>query len=294
MDHAPTPTAPTSTALGAIGTPPPDPTPSLTPTPTAAPADFLESSPKDWNLPDDLKDYKSLEKFPKGIELVRAYKNLEKDYSARAPLKRPDATATPEQTAAFTEKLRELTGAPKTPEEYGLKAPENLPAGVQWNEDMAKGISALAHKHGWSPESLHEAVDFHNASLAKMQEGALQAQAQTMESAKAELQKAWGPDAQRNGDMALKMAETLGLEVDDSIGNNPKVVQALHRAAEMFNKINSEPGLLINGEQTAWADTAQTAFDKITNSDDFMGKNGPAKAEAAVETLKRLHASMKK
>ncbi len=54
--------------------------------------------------------------------------------------------------------LREVLGVPDKPEGYGLKKPDNLPEGVQWDDAVVGKYAAVMHKHNVSPEAVKELV----------------------------------------------------------------------------------------------------------------------------------------
>lgn len=105
----------------------------------------------------------------------------------------PGKDATEEEREAFLNKL----GRPEKPDGYKFAPPENLPEGLPYDGERAKGFADLAHKlgltadqakgiHDWAAENA--IGDFKAGSEVKHQ--------QTVETAKAEtekLVKAWGP-----------------------------------------------------------------------------------------------------
>ncbi|MDZ4289877.1 MAG: hypothetical protein U0984_18070 [Prosthecobacter sp.] len=235
-------------------------------------------------LPDPYRQHeKTLAKFTGPLELAAGYANLEKRLGER--IKPPGADAKPEEIEAW----RALNGVPKTPEDYGLKAPENLPEGVVWNDGLAKDFAGLAHKHHLPPAAVQELIAFHNGNLAKMQEGATQQQRAVVAQAKEDLQREWGGDAGRNSVLAVKMAQTLGLDPNDEIvANNPKIIAALYRASEMLTSLTREDQRLVDGGQASWGQSAETQLQKIRSSDDYQGRNGPEKQQAAAAQMKRV------
>jgi hypothetical protein len=242
-------------------------------------------------LPEDLRDWGSLKKYPTAADALRAHRELERAWDGRKETKPPGEGATPEEIAAW----RKVIGAPEKPEDYGLKAPDNLPEGVKWNDDFAKSFAELAHKHHLPPAVVKELAEFHNANIAGMHKQAQEAQAQQAETVKGELAKAWGQDTGKNGAMAMRYAETLGLDpADPSIGNNAALIQALYKGADLMNRLTREPSGLITGQGPDMATSAQAAYDKITNSDDFKGVNGPEKAAAALQAAQRAFAALQK
>lgn len=104
---------------------------------------------------------------PQYDQLAISYQNLEKAFnSKKAAPTRPGDDATPEQKAAYWADFRKITGAPEKVEDYGLKAPENLPEGVEWNAELATKAASIAHKYGVPPEALNELVALNNENMA--------------------------------------------------------------------------------------------------------------------------------
>jgi len=59
----------------------------------------------------------------------------------------PGADATPAQLAEW----REVAGVPETPAGYELKAPEELPEGVEWSEERVGKFAEIAYKWNVHP-----------------------------------------------------------------------------------------------------------------------------------------------
>ena len=121
----------------------------------------------------------------------------------------PDATD--EQRAAWESEVRKLVGVPDdgTVEAYALK-PEQLPEGVEWNEDKAKKFVEVAHKLGIAPKQAAGIQEFY---LAMQQEEA------------ASQKQAWESNLQ-------KEAETLKTTFGDKLNT---VVSTAQRAALTLN-----------------------------------------------------------
>lgn len=237
-------------------------------------------------LPEPYRQHeKTLAKFTGPLELAAGYANLQKHLGEKREIRPPGADAKPEEIEAW----RALNGVPKTPEEYGLKAPEDLPDGLTWNDGLAKDFASLAHKHHLPPAAVREIIGFHNANLARMQETALQQQHTEVARVKDELQREWGADAVRNGAQAVTFARTLGLDPnEEAFGNNPKFIAALYRASEMLTSLTREDQRLVDGGQNSWGQSAETLMQKIRASEDYQGRNGPEKQQAAAAQMKRV------
>lgn len=142
----------------------------------------LETDNREWLTKSDIKDVKGLAK--------RAHEQAKLLGNA---IRLPGKDATPEEVAAFHEKL----GVPKTAEEYGFAAPKELPADLPYDGERAKRFAVKAKELGipkGPANALHdwfigETVGDVNASTKASQEATIElAQAET-----AKLEKLYGP-----------------------------------------------------------------------------------------------------
>lgn len=222
-------------------------------------------------------------------QLAISYANLEKAFSSKSQApKKPGADATPEQQAQYFADLRKLTGAPEKPEDYGLKAPDKLPEGVEWNAELATKAASIAHKYSVPPEALRELIDLNNESVGSIVAKSEAAQKEQVDAMVAELNTEWGTNAKDNWQRANRGAVALGVDLEASgLGNNPHFIRAALRFDEM---IGDDKGL-VNSDSQA---TYKEQMERIQKGDDFNGKNGPEKQQAALKTLKRLFEASQK
>jgi len=153
----------------------PAPTPSPTPNPTPTPGaewDFRSALDdkgafkQGWvdTLPPDLKDYAStLGKYPNVAELLRGHGNAQKLIGQKGAqgIKPPGPDAKPEEIAAF----RKALGVPDDVAGYDIKKPENLPEGVEWNDEDVNGFKKLAHDIGLTPAQAAKLVEYDTARM---------------------------------------------------------------------------------------------------------------------------------
>lgn len=226
---------------------------------------------------------------PQYDQLAISYQNLEKAFNSKksAPT-RPGDDATPEQKAAYWADLRKITGAPEKVEDYGLKAPENLPEGVEWNAELATKAASIAHKYGVPPEALNELVALNNENMAGIVSKSAEAQKAQVEAMVNGLNAEWGADAKTNWQRANRGAIALGIDTTKSeLANNPEFIKAMLRVDQMLR----EDAGLIHGDDER--QTYEEQMKKIQTGDDFLGKNGPEKQMEALNRLKRLHDAAK-
>lgn len=219
---------------------------------------------------------------PKIDQLAISYANLEKAFSSKSQApKKPGADATPEQQAQYFAELRKFTGAPEKPEDYGLKAPDELPEGVEWNADLAGKAAGIAHKYGVPPEALHELIALNNENIGATVAKSEAAQKAEVEAMVAELNAEWKDSAKENWQRANRGAIALGVDLEKSgLGNNPHFIRAALRFDEM---IGDDKGLVSSDSQA----TYKEQMERIQKGDDYWGKNG---AEAQMKAQARLKA----
>lgn len=221
---------------------------------------------------------------PKVDQLGASYQSLEKAFSEKREIKHPGAKATPEQLAAYRAEVRKITGAPEKPEEYGLKAPENLPEGVEWNAETANKAAAIAAEYGIPPEALHKLIDLNNESIGSLVTKSEEAQAAQIQSVIDGMNTEWGVDAPNNWQRAARGALAVGIDIKTSkLASDPEFI----RASLAVDKFLREDSGLISGDNVAA--TYQEQADRIRKSDDYQGKNGIEKQTAALSQLQRLH-----
>jgi hypothetical protein len=216
-------------------------------------------------------------------QLAISYANLEKAFSSKSQApKKPGADASPEDQAKYYADLRKFTGAPEKPEDYGIKAPDNLPAGVEWNAELAGKAAGIAHKYGVPPEALHELIALNNENISSIVAKSESAQKEQVEAMVAELNAEWKDDAKNNWQRANRGAIAMGVDLEASgLGNNPHFI----RAALRFDEMISDDKGLVSSESQA---TYKEQMDRIQKGDDFNGKNGPEAQQAALAKLQGL------
>jgi hypothetical protein len=163
-----------------------------------------QSEPKPWKkqLKADLQSDNRLDRFEGFDPLARAYLELEGKLGKAVTLPEKDAPA--EAWDAYYERI----GRPKTPAEYALERPKDLPQGIDYSDDSTKEYRAMAHELGFTQD---QAARLH-AKLMQTAVAANQA------------------NAQARAQAAKECGETLkaefGSKYDEQIGNIRRVVKA--------------------------------------------------------------------
>jgi hypothetical protein len=249
-------------------TPAPPPTPSLNPRPDYIPAKFWDESKGE----------------PKLDQLGASYISLEKAFSSKREVKKPGTDAKPEEIAAYQSELRKITGAPDKPEGYGLKAPENLPEGVEWNAELATKAATIAHKYSVPPEALQELIALNNENVGGIMAKSAEAQKAQRDEMIAGLNAEWKDQASNNWQRAARGAIALGIDINSSeLANNAEFI----KAALAVDKLIGEDTKLIGAESSQA--TYEERMDKLRVSDAYQGKLGPAKQEEAMKQMQQFY-----
>ena len=220
---------------------------------------------------------------PKVDQLGASYQSLEKAFSEKREIKKPGEKATPEQIAAYRAEVRKITGAPEKPEDYGLKAPDNLPEGVIWNSDTANKAATIAAEYGIPPEALHKLIDLNNENMAGIIAKSAEMEAQQVQGVIDGMNTEWGADAPNNWQRAARGALAVGIDIKSSkLASDPEFI----RASLAIDKFLREDSGLISGDNASA--TYQEQADRIRKGDDYQGKNGVEKQFAALSQIQRL------
>jgi hypothetical protein len=223
---------------------------------------------------------------PKVDQLGASYQSLEKAFSEKREIKKPGEKATPEQIAAYRAEVRKITGAPEKPEDYGLKAPDNLPEGVIWNSDTANKAATIAAEYGIPPEALHKLIDLNNENMGGIIAKSAEMEAQQVQGVIDGMNTEWGADAPNNWQRAARGALAVGIDIKSSkLASDPEFI----RASLAIDKFLREDSGLISGDNASA--TYQEQADRIRKGDDYQGKNGVEKQSAALSQIQRLHSA---
>lgn len=231
-----TPTDPgAATPPATPATPPAEP---AAPTPPAPPVGLLNADgtfTEGWldRLPDELKESRaSLEKFQNFEQLAKSYTSLQSVMGKKADaVYLPTDKSTPEEIAAF----RKAAGVPETAEGYNLK-PEQLPEGLQWDDELGRGFAEIAHKHNIPAAAMQELASRYMASEQAKLEGYGQQVEARVAASRQELVKEYGGAYQTNIQLATRMANTVGLDLNTAGLSDPNVVRALVNMSKLISE----------------------------------------------------------
>ena len=255
----------------------------ITPTPAT-----LDIAPSAVTRPDYIpaKFWDEAKGEPKVDQLGASYQSLEKAFSEKREIKIPGEKATPEQIAAYRAEVRKITGAPEKPEDYGLQAPDNLPEGMVWNSEAATKAATIAAEYGIPPEALHKLIDVSNENLGGMIAKSAEMEAQQIQAVIDSMNTEWGVEAPNNWQRAARGALAVGIDIKSSkLANDPEFI----RASLAIDKFLREDTGLISSDNAAA--TYQEQAERNRKGDDYQGKNGAEKQEAALTQLQRVFAA---
>jgi hypothetical protein len=239
-------------------------------TPAAPPGNFVTGDgtfQPDWTsrLPEELSDARAgFGKYRNVVELAKGLHNANRMIGQRGVIV-PTQDSPPEDVAAF----RKALGVPDSVDGYKEIKPEQLPPGVDWNDEIAKPYIEIAHKHNITPKALKEMVSLH----AKQRELEMQATIADVDRRREEgrmlLQQTWR-DKYGDNVKTAKQAAILAQVDPSSFGfGDPQVVLGFVRLASML----SEDRLKGQGAAPAGAaDLAAKARDVQQNKDNPLYK----------------------
>lgn len=176
----------------------------------------------------------TLSKFRDFPSLAKSYVEAQKLIGQRTEgmVKLPGQDAAPEEVAAFHRAL----GVPESPDGYDIKIPDTLPEGLSPAPELLAPLKEKAHALGIPPAALQELVNFQIEAEARQIEEMNQQQVEEAKQARAELQREWGSRYDEKSMRARRAAETFGLGADSPVLDNPDVMRALARAADLISE----------------------------------------------------------
>jgi len=142
----------------------------------------------------------------------------------------PDEKASPEEKAAFLKKL----GVPDSADAYQLR-PKDLPAGYEWDDNVAKEFNSVAHEAGVTPAQMDKIMAKYAAfESSKAEQAAIQQRAE-IEAGRKSLAEAWGDKYEVELSVARRAAQVAGVDVNSKGFSDPAVVLAFNRLARMMS-----------------------------------------------------------
>lgn len=182
----------------------------------------------------------------------------------------PGKDAKPEEVAEY----RKALGIPEKPEDYGLKAPDNLPQGTEWNPEFAKAFASEAHKLGLTKAQVEGLSAWHlQETVGRMQ--SVEADGQKLfEEEQAVLRQAFGNEYEKRMVDAQRAAMTLGLPPDHPVFFRADTIKAMAKLSDLISEDRLVSPTQVQNKLSP--DTA--ARDVMTNPDnpDYKAYYDPA------------------
>jgi hypothetical protein len=182
----------------------------------------------------------------------------------------PGKEAKPEEISEFHKAL----GVPGKPEDYGLKQPENLPPGTEWNPEFADAFAGAAHKLGLTKAQVEGLSAWHlQETVGRMQSVEVEGQ-RLFEQEQSELRRIFGGDYEKRMVDARRAAMTLGLPDDHPVFYRADSIKAMARLADLI----SEDRLISPTQVQNKLSPETAARDVMTNPDhpDYKAYYDPA------------------
>jgi len=234
---APSPVPPPASA-------PPAPTPSQTPEPT--PLTASTPPPFDWRAQIKSDEGKKFAESSTDIDHL-VQRGLDMRSKLSGALFKPGKNAKPEDIAAWNKALN----VPDTADGYKYAPAEEFKAEYEAPEaqERLKAFYSLAHQHGASAEMVKGILDWRNAEMVKDREAQVAADKKFADATETENKKLWGPDYDRNHELANRFVDKTAdtpedlaafkkLEMKDGrfVGDHPLVQRMFAKAGRMTNE----------------------------------------------------------
>jgi hypothetical protein len=174
--------------------------------------------------------------------LIKGGYDAHREVGARVRIPAKDKA---DDVKAFKGKLYEagiLEAPPGNPEEYEVPKPENLPAGMSWNDDIAKEFQIVLHKHGLPKGAAKDLIDLHVKALGGQSEIFKGTEEEGRAALKAEFGEKYDgllEDAGRLAATIFKTPEELAFYENSGLGNHPLFLGALMRLAPLARQDSS-------------------------------------------------------
>lgn len=239
--------------------------------------------------PDILKQFPTLSKFKSVPDLAKSYAESEKLLGRSIRI--PDEKATPEERAAFNQKL----GVPEKPEGYEFKRPDGVPI----DENLEASFRKFAHERGISKATAEGLYDW----FVEQAQGLIENAGAQSEKWQNELRNEWGYAFDRNvklashalghliafaGDTPDENHPLIKLLNETHLDDHPAMVRFFHKLAPKFGEdslIEADTGPSETDIQSAKDEMSELKADR---KGAYWNVNHPGHKEA-VARVNRLY-----
>lgn len=262
--------------------------------PTVTAPNGTPPAPTDWRgmMTDDLKAdpvvsgwaEKATEKDVPA--LIKGYAHLFKSQGGKIAL--PGKDAKPEEVTAIKSRLIEAGLLPKPitdPKEYAIAKPENLPAGVEWSDELSGKLASTLHKYQVPKEAVADLLALHLESMGNASKTLTINKEQAMAQIKAE----HGEKYDERAEMVTRMLpglftqDAMDFMDETGLGDDPRFISVLMKLAPLAMQDSSfvesipRKGGEISGE------TAKEEYAKIISDPKHPMHEGYLRRDPKVE-----------
>lgn len=203
----------------------------------APPPDFRSMIPAEYKDHPTLSPYKDLG------SLIKSHIEGQ-SLLGKQRLVRPDENSTPEQWNAFYNQI----GRPEAPDKYGLKKPDDFPAGLNLPEPYLKFLGETFHKNGLTTKQAQNLFQELNGFAVKNFSEDQTSQTTARQNMQAELEQEFGSAAAAKKD-AAKRAETAFLDdkskqflEESGLKDHPQITRLFARIGEKLVEQGTDGG----------------------------------------------------
>lgn len=217
----------------------------------------------------------------------------------------PGEGASEEELAEFNQKL----GVPKEPGDYNLALPEDFPEDLKDGAEVFLGdLAAVMHEAGERPTAARKVTEFLTGWYAKTQNEAVEGLKKQNEAALSALKKEWGPDFEKNKNVALRaadpksdMARALGLDDpryqeffneavvgDTTVGSHPLMIKLLATVAARQLEAEHREGMSTEDQAAGtqkMSDLTQQIHAAVSKGDSTLAQRLNTERDALAEKL---------
>lgn len=174
--------------------------------------------------------------------LIKGGYDAHREVGARVRIPSKDKT---DEVTAFKGKLYEaglLEAPPAKPEDYGIAKPADLPAGMQWDDAIAKELGTVLHKHGIPKAAVADLLNLHVKTLGGQQSLFAVTEEQGTATLKAEFGDKYESlleDAGRLASTIFKTPAELAVFEKSGLANHPLFLGPLMRLAPLARQDSS-------------------------------------------------------
>jgi hypothetical protein len=200
------------------------------------PPEPTDDAAQAWRLqlPDELRQEKSLAQVKDIASLARGYVEAQKSFGSRVPF--PTDKDTPEERERKMQDIWTKMGRPAKPDQYGIEAPSGLPEGMPWDADGQREFLGHAHQLGLTKDQALGVLDWYADRTSQV----YMATRQESNVIEEKLREEWGRAYDRNIAFAQRAVEALGgpglkEELNKTgMGNNPKLIKTFAKAGKLL------------------------------------------------------------